>query len=358
MHGKWLAGVCLWAACGGGPEHAKSVSPTGSAGGASREGSKPVAGTIDPVADLPPVTPPPVYPRDGELRLNQLQIKGSHNSYHLPPAVPATDEAYTMPTLTAQFTTYGVRAVELDLHYDQGEFFVYHLAVEDPESTCPRLAACLSEINAWSAANPGHAPLVVYLDPRDETDAVKVGDHLHELEAVLLAGLPRAQVVIPDDVIGPSADLQAAIEARGWPTLGALRGKVLFVYWSFSDTAWRYADNGTSLAGRVMFVAATAPGWRHAMILGMDTAQDQEAQIRAAVLQGYLVRTRADDEPGRGGDFPARRDAALRSGAQAVLTDYPQGLGDYRVDIPGGTPGRCNPVVGVVDGCTSGDVEH
>ena len=61
------------------------------------------------------------------------------------------------------------------------------------------------------------------------------------------------------------------------------------------------------------------------------------------------MRTRADADTmeARSGDT-ARRDAALASGAQFVSTDYPvpnPGFGTgYAVAIPGGMPGRCNPV--------------
>lgn len=347
------------AACGGTadtPEPPAKKAPgvsTGPAGGGTPEvnGEQPEA-----QPEPPPETPQAEYPLDETLRFNQIQFKGTHNSYHLEPADPSPEEVYSMPPLDAQLAL-GFRAFELDIHYYRGEFFVYHLPVDDADSTCPRLAGCLAAIRGWSDAHPTHQPLMVFFDPRDEYDAEKIKDHLDELDAALLAAFPRERVVTPDDLIGDAADLRAAIAARGWPAMGDVRGKILFVLWSFGDLPWLYAGGGRSLAGRVMFVAATAPGSRHAMILGMDTAQTQEAQIRSAVESGYVVRTRADDLPGRGGDFPARRDAALRSGAQAVLTDYPEGLGSYRVEIPGGTPSRCNPVA-LVPECTPADVEH
>jgi hypothetical protein len=54
------------------------------------------------------------------------------------------------------------------------------------------------------------------------------------------------------------------------------------------------------------------------------------------------------------------RDAALASGAQWVSTDYPvddpRFEPDFAVTIPGGAPGRCNPV-NAPDGCQPSDVE-
>ena len=71
--------------------------------------------------------------------------------------------------------------------------------------------------------------------------------------------------------------------------------------------------------------------------------------IPAVVEAGYLVRTRSDADTveARTGDT-APREAALASGAQFVSTDYyqpdPDFMTGYFVEIPGGTPGRCNPV--------------
>ena len=72
---------------------------------------------------------------------------------------------------------------------------------------------------------------------------------------------------------------------------------------------------------------------------------------RERVLDGYVVRTRADSpvSSAQSGDT-AQREAALASGAQWVSTDYPvpgraERLGtDYVARLPGGAPARCNPV--------------
>jgi hypothetical protein len=57
----------------------------------------------------------------------------------------------------------------------------------------------------------------------------------------------------------------------------------------------------------------------------------------------------------------SRREIALRSGAQIVSTDFevavPAIAGDYVVQIPGGTPARCNPV-NAPKKCRPSDVEN
>ena len=60
------------------------------------------------------------------LRLNQLQLRGTHNSYHQRPALVlhATHD-YQQPSLTDQLTIHGIRQFELDVHLSaEGSFEV------------------------------------------------------------------------------------------------------------------------------------------------------------------------------------------------------------------------------------------
>ena len=74
----------------------------------------------------------------------------------------------------------------------------------------------------------------------------------------------------------------------------------------------------------------------------------QQARIREAVRQGFIVRTRADADTveARTADV-SRRTAAFASGAQYVSTDYywadPR-FPTYEVRLPGAEAAACNPV--------------
>ena len=79
-------------------------------------------------------------------------------------------------------------------------------------------------------------------------------------------------------------------------------------------------------------------------------------EIEQLVLEGYLVRTRADSDTdeARNGDT-SRRDLALASGAHYISTDYYRAdprhaesddWTDYSVQLPGGEVVRLNPVNG------------
>ena len=112
----------------------------------------------------------------------------------------------------------------------------------------------------------------------------------------------------------------------------------------------------------MLFVSAE-PGTSASAFLKMNEAVGAAgARIRPLAEAGYIIRTRAD-EPGkeaRTGDT-TRRDAAFRSGAHFVSTDYPEvspyGSG-YLARLPGApeAAARCNPVTAPA-GCTDAWLE-
>src|SRR5688572_16959910 len=106
---------------------------------------------------------------DEVLRLNDIQMEGTHNSYHIETTggiIPAW--AYTHKPLDVQLTMQGARQFELDIHYaGPGTFQVHHVP-PDVGSTCTSLTACLGILKTWSDAHPRHAPLVVLIEQKDE----------------------------------------------------------------------------------------------------------------------------------------------------------------------------------------------
>jgi len=336
----------------------------------------------------------PALAGDDALRLNQIQVIGSHNSYHagLTPAVGAMlrqknpksfDELdYAHPGLAAQLDG-GVRQLELDIYADtrggrfarpfgaaiagaaapaydpagvmlRPGFKVLHLQDIDYVSNCQPFTGCLAEVRSWSRAHPGHVPLFILVEtktqppipgvpmvaPEPFTEAA-----LDALDAEVLSVFPRDALITPDDVRGDWPTLREAVLHQGWPTLAAARGKVVFLLDQTNVTA-TYTASHPSLRGRVLFTNADPAAPDAAFVERNDGSP---GEIAGLVRQGFLVRTRADvgTQEGRTGDT-ARRDAALASGAQLVSTDYPAAeparWTGYHVDLPGGGALRCNPV--------------
>jgi len=183
---------------------------------------------------------------------------------------------------------------------------------------------------------------------------------LAELEEIILAVWPRDRLVVPDLVQRDHENARDGIAAEGWPTLGALRGRLMVVLHEGGALRTAYTDGGTTTAGRVMFPDTygdlDAP---FAAYHSMNDPLSGGDAIRAVVAAGHLVRTRADsdsEEP-NALDY-ARAEAALASGAHFISTDYPFPGDDetYGMTIPDGTPSRCNPISAPAE-CTPLSVE-
>lgn len=332
------------------------------------------------------------------VRINQIQIIGTHNSYHAgfapsatklwqeknPKAFAALD--YRHPSLTSQLNA-GVRQIEIDIFADTkgglyahpyGEtliaqaglppdppfdpqhlmdkpgFKVMHVQDIDYRSNCQPLTACLEEVRTWSKTHPGHLPVFILIETKQgalhmnfptvtpESFTPAIFDALdREIASVFSAG----EMVTPDNVRGSYGTLNEAVRAGKWPTLGQARGKVVFLM-DQKKMGPIYLDGHPSLKGRILFTNAD-PGTPDAAFIEQN---DEPADaINALVTQGYLVRTRsdADTKQARANDT-SRRDAVLASGAQIISTDYPASgpaSTGYKVELPGNAAARCNPLL-------------
>jgi hypothetical protein len=342
---------------------------------------------------------------DDTVRLNELQFIGSHNSYKSAPdmailnwltfgaaAVPQIADAlgdpaqlnYDHAPLPVQLQR-GLRTFELDIFADpQGGTFsrpllnrllnlglprpvgvdapgmkVLHIQDIDYRSTCPTLIACMTQLKTWSDATPGHLPVVINLELKDDAlPAPFDGTALTPFDATQLDAVDAEirsvlgdRLITPDDVRGDAADLRTAITTTGWPTVAASRGRFLF-FMDNADKRDLYLDGHPSLEGRVMFTSSGEGQPDGAVVKENDPGDG--TRLRALVEAGYLVRTRADADVVS--PNPATRDVALASGAQIVHTDFPAGssqLGTgYVVSFGTKLSARCNPVLTTVASCS------
>lgn len=326
-------------------------------------------------------------PARGEepLRLNQVQVIGSHNSYHLAPEPTvlallraggrerADSLDYSHKPLPEQFERLGIRQIELDVFADPegGKFArpdtpadsplrqpglkVLHIPDIDTRTTVPTFAEALAQVRDWSAAHPRHVPILVLVELKDEANAALPtkpvpfdAAGLDAVDAAIRSVFGPGQLLTPDDLRGDFATLPQAIQTRGWPTLDAVRGKVLFALDNEGALRDLYLAGHPALRGRVMF--ATAPTVDHpaAAWFKLNDPVQLFDGIQDAVRRGFLVRTRADANtvPARRND-PSQRDRALASGAQFVSTDFPEPrpeLSPYCVQLPGRVAAHPNPV--------------
>jgi hypothetical protein len=335
---------------------------------------------------------------ENDIRINQIQVLGTHNSYKLKPHPElvrllnkqmegwARNIDYEHRPLTEQLEELGIRQFELDVFADtsgglyaepagaqlsgdeaflnademaEPGYKVLHGQDLDYRTTCLTFVSCLTEIHDWSAANPNHLPLFILVEAKGGTREDRgpiqftqpleyTAGLLHELDHEILSVFDESHVITPDDVRGEYETLEQAVTNSGWPTLAESRGKVMFALDNTGIHKELYLQGNPNLANRVLFVSSE-PGEPTAAFIKMNDVLGQFEKIKEYTEAGFLVRTRSDipTREARSGDT-ARRDLALQSGAQFISTDYPEespfGSG-YIVKLPN-TDGvaRCNPV--------------
>jgi hypothetical protein len=345
--------------------------------------------------------------QDKIVHLNQIQVIGSHNSYHAgfapserkylemknPKGLRSLD--YHHAPLADQLSG-GVRQIEIDVfadpeggryahpaivqqvaaaglpadpdfdpqhEMDKPGFKVMHIQGVDERSTCHTFVACLDDVRTWSKQHPNHFPIFILVETKEDSphevpNAVKAlpftATVFDALDAEIRSIFRPNEMITPDEVRGDASTLVEAVHAGKWPTLAKARGRVIFLM-DQQHVGPIYAAGHPSLRGRILFTNAI-PGAPDAAFVEQNDGSVEA--INALVKQGYLVRTRTDEstEQARANNT-TRRDLALSSGAQMLSTDYPSSEPSpwttYSVGLPGGLVARCNPVnkpAGCMDG--------
>ncbi len=259
---------------------------------------------------------------------------------------------------------------------DQPGFKMMHIPDLDYNTHYLTFKAGLQALKNWSDNHPNHIPIFVNIETKEETPASYVSSALpfpipglsfaqaipydasamaafdEEIKSVFGADLE--QVFTPDELRGNFPSLRAATLAGNWPTLKAMRGKIIFIMEGAAVD--NYLEAGTTLQGKTSFVYADDITEDYSAFVILNNPISNQTEIQEAVSKGFIVRTRSDSntDEARTGDYTIA-DAAIASGAQIISTDYyrpdprsaVQGSGwtDFHVKLPGGTMFRINPVV-------------
>jgi len=296
------------------------------------------------------------------LRLNQIQVVGTHNSYHVSvvtewtkAAQGVTEEAftwdYTHAPLDVQLER-GVRSLEIDVYHDPAGTRVMHVPLYDEGTTCNSFTGCLGLVRDWSLQHPSHVPIIILVELKDEPiPLAKVlpfdEKALNQLDDEIRSVIAPKQLLTPDLVRGESTTLAGAIREHGWPQVKSVRGKIMLVLHARGQHAVYYTKDRPSLEGRAMFLESQ-PDAPYAAFFIENNPLDHT--VTELVSKGYMVRTRADVSKimiaaGKG---ERQREAALAGGAQVVTTDYPVGEPEptqhYIVALPNNVPVRPNPI--------------
>jgi hypothetical protein len=334
---------------------------------------------------------------DAGPRLNEIQVLGTHNSYHIQPRAALLGAIASFEPELAATLEYshlplgeqlerGARQLELDVYADPagGHYArragllaigqdptsglaelnapglkVLHIQDLDFETHCLSFRACLDAIHDFSRERPTHVPLLIMIEAKQDPieDPLGLGfavpvpfgpAELDSIDEEIRSVFSDADLITPDDVRGDADTLERAVLDHGWPSVLQSRGRVLFALLNGDAAREGYVAGHPSLRGRVMFTTSPV-GTPEAAFFNVNDARADAQRIAELVTAGYLVRTRADIDTiqARSGDTSLQA-AAFASGAQFVSTDYlvpDPALGTgYVAALPGGSPVRCNPL--------------
>ncbi|CAM9998141.1 unnamed protein product [Ectocarpus sp. 12 AP-2014] len=299
------------------------------------------------------------------LYINQLQVIGTHNSYHRRTYVPALSDYwdYHYPSLTAQLDA-GIRHLELDIHYDwkTGRWFVFHLSILDAVSSCNCLSVCLAEIREWSDTHPTHHILFIEIELKLTGDFLQLcgektpdADHtaFRAMQETIIDEFPLDRILTPREVRGDYETLAEAVTATtsasdlfvpttasstsaessgsggvaregmagGWPLVDETRGKVLFIidYQTTNILCRPSVRKALPKDETVFFERTPLTEIGHSDLLAFGETRNPGV-VEGMVRSGIIVRNRIPNH-----DWESRNDSEV-DGEEPHLT--------YIVDTP------------------------
>jgi hypothetical protein len=293
------------------------------------------------------------------LRLDHVQMRGTHNSYHMLPTIAFdASHKYNMLPLDQQFQNQGVRVIELDLHRANTDdsIDVYHIYGIDPRTTCNDFEVCLRTIRGWSEQHPLHVPIVMWVEIKDDTGGPAF-DNLDKVDEVLRQELGE-HLLTPDALQGDASSLHERITSQGWPSIDSVRGKVMIVVLSSDDDIAKYSQNYSSLAGKAMFVRVNPDRFASSVATFAKLGIGETDNINAAHANKLILGTNVCAINESDDTCEQARVSAIAEGIHLLQDDLPAPLAgrNYYMALPDGKPVACNPVR-APRGCTAEGLE-
>jgi hypothetical protein len=307
-----------------------------------------------------------------EIKLNDIQIIGSHNSYKIGierplfeyllksrPALSGLE--YEHIPLSDQLTL-GLRGLELDVFYDPaGGYYsdprgleivksmgdepepfdeeqklqlpglkVFHVQEIDFRSHQLLFKDALRELKKWSEDNEGHTPIIITINAKDGKIPLMrdplpfTAEALYSIDTEIREIFNEKHLITPDLVKGNFENLEQAVLEKGWPLLEEVNNRFLFVLDEGNEKTDEYLSNFENLNGATLFVNKEEGNPEAAFRIINDPVNNFD-KIKNLVSLGYMVRTRADADTKEARENDYRRfEKAKESGAQVITTDYYQ----------------------------------
>ncbi len=161
-----------------------------------------------------------MYESMSDTLFNKAFFQATHNSYSKSSDVRSIEEQLAS----------GIRCLELDIHYDDGTFTIGHDSTGDDvlhqgNTSSDNLEDWLGLVVKFAKANPGHDPIMLYLDAKEDLTS-----QLHDLNHMIKSVFKRRLFTA------------AKYKKAGWRSVARLRGKIIVILSGDYNTRAKYAD--------------------------------------------------------------------------------------------------------------------
>lgn len=306
------------------------------------------------------------------IPMNEIRVLASHNSYKIQPTARTMkfinrfksvlgeenqpfQLAYSHIPIPEQLSAYHIRGLELDVYNDPkgGRYFKHRLnffipkqrireekykALKEPgfkiihipdidyQTNYLTLSAALEELDAWSLSNPTHAPIFVNIELKGSALGDEAGilrffgfkkaipfdrTSLNQMDSLFQEKL--STLYTTTEFRANEKTLQSRIKIQGWPTVGAVRGRIFVIIQGSGSQ--HYPTSGGA------FVYGNTENPDCIFLLYDDPLQYEE--LTKQMRSSHMIRTRTDAGTieARANDY-SRLTKALEIGAQILSTDY------------------------------------
>ena len=263
------------------------------------------------------------------VKLNHIYRKACHNCFD--------PNVFVHPFPIALGIT---KVVEIDIHHPDnlsshpGNWDVRHLLLPSfkrNNNNCgggdKRFNFCLKDIKIYSDSYLEHDPMIIYIDLKDAFNGTT--HSTSSLDNLIQNEIGLSKIYKPSDLLGNFQTLRDAANNQNWPTLGNLRGKIIFVLTGDNTILNYYLSTQGNNA--LAFVAPKVGGGSNATAYNGAQEPDGIWQVNRQYIVFYNLtdeQLRVSYNPNNGEDFMQKHGYISR-----VYEDFNTSSNEYSNDI-------------------------
>lgn len=113
----------------------------------------------------------------------------------------------------------------------KNDWYVKHTFLQKGNNNCfgGSFANCLTEIANWTAENPNHNVLTIFIDKKQGWSNKNGTRKPSDLDKLILSVFGREKIYTPSDLASKDTDVRTAVKKHNWIAENNLKGKIIFI---------------------------------------------------------------------------------------------------------------------------------